>query len=170
MTVAAVLSMIGLFIGNSVSSTRIPFAMSEDGMMPKPLVRVHRKFGTPWKAIIVCGVIFSIFSLNAFAALVVIDVLLNSLTLLLQYSALWRLRFTRPDIPRAKIPGSWVGLVIATILPTAIIVLAIYLQIHDEGLWAIYGALAAIVRRGHPLFRHEDVGETGHPRYRSVRL
>ena len=145
MTVAAILSMIGLFIGNSVSATRIPFAMSEDGMMPKPLVRVHRKWGTPFIAIIFCGIIFSIFSLNAFASLVVIDVLLNSLTLLLQFAALWRLRFKRPDLPRNKVPGGWYGLVLATILPTAIIVMAIVLQVRDEGLWAIYGALAAIV-------------------------
>jgi amino acid transporter len=145
MTVAAILSMIGLFIGNSVSATRIPFAMSEDGMMPQPLVRVHRKWGTPFIAIIFCGIIFSIFSLNAFASLVVIDVLLNSLTLLLQFAALWRLRFKRPDLPRNKVPGGWYGLVLATILPTAIIVMAIVLQVRDEGLWAIYGALAAIV-------------------------
>jgi amino acid transporter len=144
LTVAAILSMIGLFIGNSVSSTRIPFAMSEDGMMPKRLVRVHRRWGTPFMAIILCGVIFSVFSLNAFSALVVIDVLLNSLTLLLQFAALWRLRFTMPDRPRNRVPGGWVGLTILTILPAAIIALAIYLQIHDEGLWAIYGALITV--------------------------
>jgi amino acid transporter len=144
MTVGAILSMIGLFIGNSVSATRIPFALSEDGMMPKPLVRVHRKWGTPWIAIILCGVIFSIFSLNAFASLVVIDVLLNSLTLLLEFAALWRMRVRRPDIPRAKVPGGWIGLGIVTVLPAATIILAIYWQIHDEGLWAIYGALITI--------------------------
>jgi amino acid transporter len=144
MMVAAILSMIGLFIGNSVSATRIPFALSEDGMMPKPFVRVHRSWGTPWIAIIFCGVIFSIFSLNAFSSLVVIDVLLNSLTLLLQFAALWRLRFTKPDIPRARIPGGWAGLVIATILPAALIAAAIYWQVRDEGLWAIYGALIVV--------------------------
>jgi amino acid transporter len=144
MMVAAILSMIGLFIGNSVSATRIPFALSEDGMMPKVLVRVHRRFGTPWIAIIICGVIFSIFSLNAFAALVVIDVLLNALTLLMQFLALWRLRFIRPDIKRARIPGGWIGLFIATILPAAIIIMAIYSQVAEEGLRAIYLAIAAI--------------------------
>jgi amino acid transporter len=145
MMVAAILSMIGLFIGNSVSATRIPFALSEDGMMPKLLVRVNRRFGTPWIAIILCGVIFSVFSLNAFAALVVIDVLLNSLTLLLQFLALWRLRVVRPDVKRARIPGGWVGLTIVTILPAAVIILAIVSQVSEEGLRAIYWALAAIV-------------------------
>ncbi len=144
LTIGAVLSMLGLFIGNSVSSTRVPFALSEDGMMPKALVRVHRKWGTPFMAIILCGVLFTVFSVNKFSSLVVIDVLLNSLTLLLQFAALWRLRFTRPDVPRNKIPGGWAGLVIATILPAAIICLAIYWQVRDEGLWAIWGALITV--------------------------
>lgn len=144
MMVAAILSMIGLFIGNSVSATRIPFALSEDGMMPKLLVRVNRRFGTPWISIIICGVIFSVFSLNAFAALVVIDVLLNSLTLLLQFFALWRLRIVKPEMKRSRIPGGWIGLFIATILPAAVILLAIYSQVAEEGLQAIYLALIAI--------------------------
>jgi amino acid transporter len=144
MMVAAILSMIGLFIGNSVSATRIPFALSEDGMMPKPLVRVHRKFGTPWIAIVICGVIFSVFSLNAFAALVVIDVLLNALTLMLQFIALWRLRFKRPDIKRSKIPGGWIGLTIASILPALIIIVAIVSQVVEEGWMAIWLAAIAI--------------------------
>jgi amino acid transporter len=122
--------------------------LSEDGMMPKFLVKVNRKFGTPWVAIVLCGVIFSIFSLNAFAALVVIDVLLNSLTLLIQFLALWRLRITRPDIPRSRIPGGWIGLFIVTILPAAVIILAIYSQVAEEGLRAIYWALAAVVVGG----------------------
>jgi amino acid transporter len=138
LTIGAVLSMIGLFIGNSVSSTRVPFALSEDGMMPKTLVRVHRKWGTPWMAIILCGLVFTLFSYNKFANLVVIDVLLNSLTLLLEFVALWVLRFTKPDLPRRKIPGGWTGLVVASILPGILIVAAIYWQVRDEGWGAIW--------------------------------
>jgi amino acid transporter len=144
LTVGAVLSMLGLFIGNSVSSTRVPFALSEDGMMPKALVRVHRKWGTPFMAIILCGVLFTAFSYNGFTSLVVIDVLLNSLTLLIQFAALWRLRFIKPDLPRNRVPGGWAGLVIVTILPAGLICAAIYWQVRDEGLWAIWGALITV--------------------------
>ena len=64
---AAVLSMIGLFIGNGLGGTRIPFALAEDGMMPKFMVKVHPKYGTPWVSILIfCGIIFSIFSLSGF--------------------------------------------------------------------------------------------------------
>ena len=143
MMVAAFLSMVGLLIGCSVSGTRMPFALAEDGMAPKWLVRVHHKWGTPWVAIAVTGFFFALFSVNAFAALVVIDVLLNSLNLLLYFAALWMLRRRKPDIPRSKIPGGIFGLVICTILPAAVIVFAIVSQVKEEGWQSIW--LAAIV-------------------------
>ncbi len=42
-----------LFIGNGLGGTRLPFALAEDGMMPKFMVKVHPKYGTPWVAILV---------------------------------------------------------------------------------------------------------------------
>lgn len=143
-TFSAVLSMIGLFIGNGLGGTRIPFAMAADGMMPKFMVRVHPKFGTPWVAILFCGLIYSIFSLSAFAALVVIDVFLNMLVLMAEFFALWKLRFDLPDLPRKKIPGGWAGLALATLAPALIIALAIYSQYTEEGMTSISWALVAM--------------------------
>jgi amino acid transporter len=143
-TASAVLSMIGLFIGNSLGGSRVPFAMAADGMMPRWLVKVHSKYGTPWVAIVICGVIFSIFSLQAFAALVVIDVFLNAIVLMVEFLALWKLRFTHPHLPREKVPGGWVGLVLITLAPAAIITLAIVSQIAEEGWESIGLALGAM--------------------------
>jgi amino acid transporter len=144
-TISAVLSMIGLFIGNGLGGTRVPFAMAEDGMMPKWMVKVHPRFGTPWVSIVFCGVIFSIFSLEAFAALVVVDVFLNMLVLMAEFFALWKLRFTKPDLPRKRIPGGYFGLVLVTLAPAAIILLAIYSQVIEEGLSSIWMALVAML-------------------------
>jgi amino acid transporter len=143
-TFAAVLSMIGLFIGNSLGGTRVPFALAEDGMFPKWMVRVHPRYGTPWVAILFCGVLFSIFSLNAFAFLVVVDVFLNVLVLLLCFAALWRLRYKLPDMPRQKIPGGVFGLVLATLGPAVIFALAVYSQVLEEGLSSLGLALVAM--------------------------
>ena len=143
-TLAAVLSMIGLFIGNSLGGTRIPFALAEDGMFPRWMVKVHPRYGTPWVAILFCGVIFSIFSLNAFAFLVVVDVFLNVVVLLGCFLALWRLRSTRPDVPRQKIPGGTLGLLLVTLGPFIIFALAVYSQVSEEGLSSIWMALVAI--------------------------
>ena len=144
-TFAAVLSMIGLFIGNGLGGTRVPFAMAEDGMMPKFLVKVHPRYGTPWVSILFCALIFSVFSLSAFAALVVIDVFLNMLVLMAEFFALWKLRFTKPDLPRQKVPGGWFGLTLVTLAPALIISLAIYSQYVEEGMASISWALIAMV-------------------------
>lgn len=144
-TFSAVLSMIGLFIGNGLGGTRVPFAMAEDGMMPRWMTKVHPKYGTPWVAIVVCGVIFSIFSLQAFASLVVIDVFLNMLVLMAEILALWVLRFKRPELPRWKVPGGYLGLLYITLAPAAIILLAIVSQVTEEGLNSIIWALGAMV-------------------------
>jgi amino acid transporter len=143
-TFSAVLSMIGLFIGNGLGGTRVPFAMAEDGMMPKFLVKVHPKYGTPWVSILFCAMIFSIFSLSAFAALVVIDVFLNMIVLMAEFFALWKLRFSMPEIPRKKVPGGYIGLALVTLAPLSIILLAIYSQFTEEGMTSISWALVAM--------------------------
>jgi amino acid transporter len=143
-TIAAVLSMVGLFIGNGLGGTRVPFAMAEDGMMPKFMVKVHNKYGTPWVSILVCAIVYSIFSLSAFAALVVIDVFLNMLVLMAEFFAMWKLRFSRPDLPRNKVPGGWFGLILVTLAPAFVILLAIYSQFVEEGMSSISWALIAM--------------------------
>jgi amino acid transporter len=148
-TFAAVLSMIGLFIGNGLGGTRIPFALAADGMMPKFMVKVHSKHGTPWVSILIVGVIYSIFSLSAFQALVVIDVFLNMLVLLACFYAMWVMRFKEPDRPRQKVPGGWFGLTLITVLMTSIVGLAVVSNYLDVGMtsisWALYAMAAGAV-------------------------
>jgi amino acid transporter len=142
---AAILSMIGLFIGNGLGGTRIPFALAQDGMMPKFMVKVHPKYGTPWVSILVVGVIYSVFSLSAFQALVVIDVFLNMLVLLACFFAVWVLRFKDPDRQRVKVPGGWFGLALITLSMTAVVTLAIVFNYLDTGMDSISWALGAMV-------------------------
>ena len=150
MTIAAALSMIGLFIGNSLGASRIPFALAEDGMMPRWLVKVSPRYGTPWVAIVVAGVFYTIFATNAFAFLVVADVLLNALVIIACFFAVWRLRVTRPELTRPelhrqRIPGGWPGLVLATAGPVLVLAIAVYSQIVDVGWDAVTLSIGAIV-------------------------
>ena len=150
MTIAAALSMIGLFIGNSLGASRIPFALAEDGMMPRWLVKVSPRYGTPWVAIMVAGVFYTIFATNAFAFLVVADVLLNSLVIIACFFAVWRLRvtkpeLTRPELHRQRIPGGWAGLALATAGPILVLAIAVYSQVVDVGWDAVTLSIGAIV-------------------------
>lgn len=141
---SAILSMIGLFIGNSLGGTRVPFAMAEDGMMPKWMVKVHPKYGTPWVAILICGIIYTIFTLQAFSFLVVVDVFLNMLVLLMEIAALWKLRKSMPNLERQKVPGGLVGLIYVTLGPVIFVSFAIFSQMVEEGLQSLWLALVAM--------------------------
>ncbi len=131
--ISAIFSMIGLFIGNGLGGTRVPFAMAEDGMMPSWLNKVHPKFGTPWISIILCAVFYLIFSTSAFQNLVVIDVFLNMLVLMLEILALVALRIKKPDLPRTRVPAGVWGLIYIVVAPAAVITLAIVSQVADYG-------------------------------------
>ena len=113
-------------------------------MMPGWLVKVHPKYGTPWVSIIISSVIFCILAVNTFAFLVVVDVFLNMMALVLQFLALWKLRFSHPNVPRARIPGGWAGLITVTLAPFVIIAIAVYSQFVEEGLNSLWLAMAAI--------------------------
>jgi len=142
LTVAAILSMIGLFVGNSLGGSRIPFALAADGMFPTFLLKVHPRFGTPWISIILVGIIFTVFSWQAFSFLVVADVFLQTLVILAEFAALWKLRITKPHFPRQAVPGGISGLILITLGPVSIIVLAIVSQYLEEGFASIGWALA----------------------------
>lgn len=146
-TISALLSMVGLFIGNSLGTGRLPYALAQDGMMPLWLVKTHPKYGTPWVAILIGGFVYSIFALGTFSVLVVIDVAMDALALLLQFAAMWKLRFSKPNIPRKKVPGGWVGITIITLCPTAIVLLAIVSQISEEG-WRSMSLTALMILIG----------------------
>lgn len=143
-TVSAVLSMTGLFIGNSLGASRLPYALAEDGMMPLWLIKTHPRYGTPWVAILFAGILFSLFSLGTFAFLVVVDVFMDTMALLLQFLALWKLRFSHPHLPRARVPGGWIGLTLVTLGPALVIGLAIVSQIIEEGLSSLGLAILMI--------------------------
>jgi amino acid transporter len=141
---AAVLSMIGLFTSISLGGTRLPYAMARDGMMPFFLTKVSRRYGTPWVSIVVCGLFYTLFSINAFASLVVIDVFLNMLVLMAEIFALWVLRYKKPHVQRAMVPGGYLGLLYVTLTPLGVIILAIYSQVSEEGFKSIGWALIAM--------------------------
>ncbi len=144
--ISAILSMTGLFIGNGLGGTRVPYAMAEDGMMPTWLNKVHPKYGTPWVSILICAVFYLIFATSAFQSLVVIDVFLNMLVLMAEIFALVVLRRKKPDLPRNRVPGGVWGLVYIVVAPLTIILIAIVSQIIDYG-WAgaVGWALIAMV-------------------------
>jgi amino acid transporter len=147
LTVSAVLSMTGLFIGNSFSGSRVPFALAEDGMFPSWMVRVHPRHGSPYVSILVVSVIYTLFATNAFEFLVVADVFLQLLVVLAEIAAVWMLRRTEPDRPRDRVPGGMWGLSVASFSLAGVILIAFASQIIEVG-WGSIGVSIALMLLG----------------------
>jgi len=104
---AAILGMSTVMLVMAYGQTRILFAMSRDGLLPARLSTVHPKYGTPffatWLVGIVFGLIAAVVPLNVLAELVNIGTLA---AFSLVSVAVVVLRKTRPDLPRAfRCPG-----------------------------------------------------------------
>ena len=146
MTFGGLISAIGLFSALLLSVSRIPFVVARDHYFPKFLTKEHPKYGTPATAIIISSVIYAVFCFGAFADLVVVDVFIYSLALVLELAALIALRIKKPDMPRPfKIPGGWFGLAVVVLLPTLIILFAIYETWVDEGFGGLYLSFGAAI-------------------------
>lgn len=145
LAIAGLASAAGLFSAIMLSISRLPCAMAEDGYLPKFMTRTHPTYHTPYMAIIVCAAIYSVFTLSAFSSLVVVDVILYSAALLLEFAALIALRIKEPDMERPyRVPGGWIGIFIITALPVAVLALAVYSTVQEEGIKAVVLSLAAI--------------------------
>jgi amino acid transporter len=108
--------------------------MADDGYLPKTLMRLHPRYGTPWVSLVVSSLIYTVFILGPFQSLVVVDVTIYAGALLLEFAALIALRIKYPNMKRPyKIPGGWPLLILVVTLPVAVIATAVYFQAYFEG-------------------------------------
>jgi amino acid transporter len=137
---AALVSAAGLFSALLLSVSRIPWAMGQDGYLPKALFRVHPRYGTPWVALVVSSAIYTIFILGPFQSLVVVDVVVYSAALMLEFVALIVFRLKYPTMKRPyRIPGGWPVIILLVLGPVLVLGVAIFSQVRDEGLFNALG-------------------------------
>ncbi len=154
MSLAVLFSVWSLFNNQLLYASRIPFAMAEDGLLPRWISRRHRRRGTPYLSLLLCAVIYSFFTLLDFRKLVVIDVLVYSAALLLEVAALVLLRRRRPGLPRPfRVPGGKVGLVLAAGAIAAVSSACFIFSLigRDNG-WVQAGIAAAMLLTGPPAY------------------
>jgi len=165
--IGGLVSAAALFNANLLSVSRLPFVLADDGYLPRVLTGLHPHYGTPWLSIILCGIVYSVFTLQSFSTLVVIDVITYAATLLLEFGALIAFRLREPRMERPyRVPGGWPGVILITVLPTVVLLGAIANQLADPeegGLLALglsggalatgvvlYPVLRALVKRDQP--------------------
>ncbi|MCK2217497.1 amino acid permease [Actinomadura sp. ATCC 31491] len=108
-----------------LGQTRVLFAMSRDGLMPRSLSRVHPRFGTPATLTVIIGVVTM--ALAGFVSFGELAELVNIGTLfafVVVSIGVWVLRRTRPDLPRAfRAP-------FVPVLPVVSVLACLYLMLN----------------------------------------
>jgi amino acid transporter len=118
MFVSAAVCNLSLLNATTLTGTRMPFAMADDGYLPRRLASVHRTYGTPAAAIAVSALLCAVFAVEKLAEIISVYIWLRIAVTVLTVLACWRLRRTRPDLPRSfRIPGGRAGLACVVAAP-----------------------------------------------------
>ncbi len=124
-TLGAALSTAGLFLSLLLTNSRLPFVLAQAKQMPAVVARVHPRYGTPWVAVVLSSVIYSVCAVFSFKELVVLNNWLYSLSLLVELAAFLALRRREPGLARPwRVPGGRAGAVLTVALPSALALLA----------------------------------------------
>jgi amino acid transporter len=146
-TIAAAITSIALLNSTVLTTTRMPFAMAEDGYLSPFLTRRHKVFGTPSVAIVLSCVIYGMLAWVSFTQLIAVYAWLRIATSVMTVLSAWRLRQTSPDMPRAfRIPWGKAGLTYSVVAPVLMSVIALLASDRFGLIWGpvvlVFGILA----------------------------
>jgi len=96
LALGGMISSFAVFEAGMLWISRLPFVLARDHYLPAPLADLWPHGATPWKAIVVCCVVFTVLIPLGFTALIVLDVFFYMTALALEMTALLRLRRLRP--------------------------------------------------------------------------
>lgn len=147
-SVVVTISTFGALIAIMLSAPRIFFAMADDGLFFRGIARVHPRYGTPHVAIALSAALGVFFVLTrTFEQLADTFVLTIWPFYGLAVAGLYRLRRTRPDLPRPyTVPGY-------PVVPAVFVAAVIYLvgnALIADPVWT--GITFAIVLAGVPVY------------------
>jgi amino acid transporter len=156
---AALASAWSLFNSQILYASRLPFAMANDGWLPSFLRQVKSETGVPTNSLLICCALAAVFAALPFGKLVVMDIILYSSEIALEFVALIVLRRTQPDAERPfKIPGGMPVIVLITIAPMFFAAAVVWATLTDpetdmRHLWVVAigmlsGVLIYYLRRG----------------------
>ena len=142
MALAAMIGSVALLNSTILTTTRMPFAMAEDGYLPDVLTRKHTRYGTPWLAIIASAAIYALLAWRSLDKLISVYIWLRSATTVLTVLSAWKLRRSRPDLARSfVVPGGKFGLLYVVGAPVLMAMVALV----GGDRFATIGGLIAIV-------------------------
>ena len=131
---------LGTFTALTLTLTRLPYAMAEDGLLPR-ILRYRNARDVPWVSVLLCATCWALALTLTFERLISIDLVLYGASLLLEFAALIILRVREPGLPRPfRVPGGLPAAVLCAVGPAVLIGFALYAA-RDERM----GPLPALV-------------------------
>jgi amino acid transporter len=135
----------GMFNPLMMSYTRVPYAMAEDGLLPRLFLRENRR-GAPWISILFCAAIWALALRFSFERLISIDLVLYGAALLLEFVAFIVLRHREPTLARPFcLPGGMAGAIAIGICPALLIAFALWTARSEQVLGLPALVFAALV-------------------------
>ncbi len=141
----------GMFNALTLSYTRVPYALAEEGLLPLGLTRRTAR-GVPWLSVVVCSAAWALALRFSFERLISIDLVLYGAALLLEFVALVVLRVREPELERPfRVPGGLWGAIACGVGPALLIMFAMWAARAEKvaGLPAL--GFAALVGAAGPL-------------------
>ncbi|MFA5637575.1 MAG: APC family permease [Anaerovoracaceae bacterium] len=141
--VVAILAQCSIYNTYIASGSRGFFVLAEDNLAPPILVKVDKKHGVPYVAVLSVGIVNIILCQYAFTTVIVVDVfLLISAYAMIFISALI-LRKRIPDEERKfKIPGGYPFLVVVCVVPITIAFIAFFINGTDFFIGGMLGIIS----------------------------
>ncbi|HEY2989414.1 MAG TPA: APC family permease [Candidatus Binatia bacterium] len=139
--IGGLVSAAGLLSALLCTSSRVPYAMAERGMLPAPLKKLHARYATPWVSILVNAIGLAALIPFSFQELVQVDMFLYALALILEFAALVWLRIKEPGMARPyRIPFGIGGVVALSVPPVLLCALSIALADRPT-VWVSLGGI-----------------------------
>ncbi len=139
LNVAAVqISSLGLFNSELIVISRIPYAMARDRLLPPFLAKLHPRYGTPARILVLTAVLYSLLTFFFdFVQLLVASTWLAMPAYLMTFACPIFLRWKNPDVRGPfRIPGGLPVLIAITLVPSAI---ALYVLLTVEAKHLLLG-------------------------------
>jgi amino acid transporter len=112
--------------------SRMPLVLARDGWLPPALARVASDSAAPRTAVVCCAAIAALLAAFSFGGLAVIQCLLYTGALTLEFLALVILRLRRPQAHRPfRVPGGWWGLGYVCLAPFVFAGLVSFATLQD---------------------------------------
>ena len=134
---------LGMFNALSMSYTRLPMAMAQDGLFPRVLALRNRR-GVPWVSVIVCGAAWALALKLPFERLISIDLILYGSSLLLEFLALAVLRVREPSLPRPFKAGNFTFASMLGVAPALLIAYALFVSRNETIIGSTSALLVAV--------------------------